>query len=353
MTGTPISSKPHTPPSGSEKVPLSPDGYATTQEIADLGGGGGGSFPDYTGSGSPEGVITADTGESYVDTTNGALYWFSGADGDNTGWIGGSLIPGPPNVAGFFWDGFDGYTAVVGSIGAPSSLTDINALGGTDNRLVFQSGFANEDGLQNLKLQLGSTGQFSWAWAADGSTSLPGTITGTDSPFLVQGPSAGTAILTTPDAVAGTTNGIYFNPGAAADGLQRVLIELGSTGQFEWGFERTGLTTLPGPISTAPTDSHTATTAFGALTVGTPLQNTFGYDILVTCRIPVTAAVTGSSVSMGVGPTATPTVDPITGNLTAATTVDFTAYVPAGYYLSVTSTGTITLGTPTLVATPA
>lgn len=40
--GTPIAAKNHTSPlTGSEKVPLSPDGYATTDEIAALGTGGG------------------------------------------------------------------------------------------------------------------------------------------------------------------------------------------------------------------------------------------------------------------------------------------------------------------------
>lgn len=41
--GTPIGGKGHTSPLvGTEKVPLSPDGYATTQEVADLATGGGG-----------------------------------------------------------------------------------------------------------------------------------------------------------------------------------------------------------------------------------------------------------------------------------------------------------------------
>lgn len=41
--GTPIGSKGHTSPlTGTEKIPLSPDGYATAQEVADLGTGGGG-----------------------------------------------------------------------------------------------------------------------------------------------------------------------------------------------------------------------------------------------------------------------------------------------------------------------
>lgn len=41
--GTPIAGKGHTSPlTGNEKIPLSPDGFATTKEVADLGTGGGG-----------------------------------------------------------------------------------------------------------------------------------------------------------------------------------------------------------------------------------------------------------------------------------------------------------------------
>lgn len=118
-----------------------------------------------------------------------------------------------------------------------------------------------------------------------------------------------------------------------------------------FAIDGTSLGFIPVGSAATPTDSHTATAAFGALAVGTPKQNTLGYDILVTGRIPVTVAVSGS-LNLGVGPTATPTVDPMTGTITAVTTVDFSAIVPNGYYLSVTLTGTLTLGTPVIVATP-
>lgn len=118
-----------------------------------------------------------------------------------------------------------------------------------------------------------------------------------------------------------------------------------------FAIDGTSLGFIPVGSAATPTDSHTATAAFGALAVGTPKQNTLGYDILVTGRIPVTVAVSGS-LNLGVGPTATPTVDPMTGTITAVTTVDFSAVVPNGYFLSVTLTGTLTLGTPVIVATP-
>jgi hypothetical protein len=55
------------------------------------GGGGGGSYDPNTasnlsGSGSPEGVVTATVGQHYTDTMNGVTYWKMTGSG-NTGWV--------------------------------------------------------------------------------------------------------------------------------------------------------------------------------------------------------------------------------------------------------------------------
>lgn len=64
------------------------------------GGGGGGSWPTYSGDGSPVGVVSATAvGQTYADTTNGAV-WISSATGD-TGWVSvGGYNPavGPGNT---------------------------------------------------------------------------------------------------------------------------------------------------------------------------------------------------------------------------------------------------------------
>lgn len=99
---------------------------------------------------------------------------------------------------------------------------------------------------------------------------------------------------------------------------------------------------LASGFSSTPTDSHTATTAFGtSLTLGTALQNTAGYDILVNIVLSVTVAAS-ATVVMGIGPTSTPTTD--TAISTFSITGDFTlcAYVPNNYYLLVNKTGTLT-----------
>lgn len=103
----------------------------------------------------------------------------------------------------------------------------------------------------------------------------------------------------------------------------------------------------------APTDSHTATAAFGQVAFGTPLQNTAAYAIGVTITAAVASATAGVIV-LGVGPTATPTTDTIIPAFTTAVLeiISFSAIVPAGYYLSIAHTGTISVGTPQSVATP-
>lgn len=106
-------------------------------------------------------------------------------------------------------------------------------------------------------------------------------------------------------------------------------------------------------LSSSPPDSHTATVAFGALAVGTPLLNSLGYDVLVSGTITITSATAGS-LKLGVDSAAAPTTDPITGSITTATAIiiSFSAHLPDGYYLSLQSAGTIALSAPTIVVTP-
>jgi hypothetical protein len=240
-------------------------------------------FPDFTGSGIPEGVQVANFGQWYEDTsgTTSGLYLFQGTDGTSTGWIQvfgtSDLIPGVTQ------QGTNTFLLV--ATNGLFKLSDVLGLTGSANGLTYSAGAA--DGDQILELQLGSESSpdwpFTWSWNADGSTNFPG------------------------------------------------------------------------PISTAPIDSHTATTAFnaspGPLAIGTPLQNTLGYDIAVNVSIPV-SLTTGGSLNVGVGPSATPTVDPFTPALSTATTVDWSGIVPENYYLLFTTSGTITAGTPVVQVTP-
>lgn len=109
---------------------------------------------------------------------------------------------------------------------------------------------------------------------------------------------------------------------------------------------------LSGGLCSTPTDSNTATTAFGtSLTLGTAIQNTTGYDIIVNVGLSATAATTATIV-MGVGSTSTPTTNTVIPSFSAACAFTITAYVPNSYYLLVNKTGTLT-STNNIVVTPA
>ncbi len=99
-------------------------------------------------------------------------------------------------------------------------------------------------------------------------------------------------------------------------------------------------------LKTAPPASNTATTGFGSIAIGTALQNTLGYDILVNISVNATVA-TGATIVMGIGSTNTPTTNAVTGSFSTGLTSSFSAIVPAGYYILVNTTGTITVGSIT------
>lgn len=109
----------------------------------------------------------------------------------------------------------------------------------------------------------------------------------------------------------------------------------------------TGQLTKAAGIQTAPTDSSTATTAFGAtLTTGTPVQNTLGYDIYLNVSGMALVGAPGTVV-LGVGPTSPPSTNDVTPTLAGTGLVSFGAVVPNNYYVLVDVTGGVTI--PTVV----
>lgn len=101
-------------------------------------------------------------------------------------------------------------------------------------------------------------------------------------------------------------------------------------------------------VSTQAVASATATSTFGSLVVGTGRQNTATYAILVNVSMVITAA-TGATIVMGIGSTSTPSTNTVVTTFTvaAAATYSFSGFVPAGYYMLVNTTGTITVGSIT------
>jgi hypothetical protein len=107
-----------------------------------------------------------------------------------------------------------------------------------------------------------------------------------------------------------------------------------------------------GSITTAPVSSSLATAGFAtSLTAGSAVQNTTGYNLLVTISCNITSS-TAATLVMGVGSTSTPTTNTVVASFTAAAVAvyNFSAIVPNNYYLLVNTTGTIVVGSITLVA---
>lgn len=104
-------------------------------------------------------------------------------------------------------------------------------------------------------------------------------------------------------------------------------------------------TAFVGTALAAPTASASV-----SLTAGTAYQNTSGTNVVISGVINITAAV-GGSINLGMGATSTPTTQPISPALSTALLLPFTARVPNNYYLLIQTSGTITVGSITAIAT--
>jgi len=87
-------------------------------------------------------------------------------------------------------------------------------------------------------------------------------------------------------------------------------------------------------LITAPAASQAS-----SLTLGAAYQNPFGYDVVLTVYLAITAATAGT-IQIGVGPTNTPTQQTVISGLTlgALAIIPLTIYLPKDYYALVTLT---------------
>jgi len=139
-----------------------------------VAGGGGGSFPTYTGSGSPQGVQNAAAiGNTYQDTVRGGI-WVAAATGMN-GWlmVGGFQPATGTLTAGVFETSATNASAyLLAEPSAAAALTDILALQGTGNGAYWTVGAS--DGEQSFLVLTGSTGQFLLSFSQLGVLQVPG-----------------------------------------------------------------------------------------------------------------------------------------------------------------------------------
>lgn len=91
-----------------------------------------------------------------------------------------------------------------------------------------------------------------------------------------------------------------------------------------------------GTVSTAPPASASV-----AVSLGTPIQNTLGYDAMLVVFVKITAA-TGASLLAGTSSSATPPVNPYVAADSLTGVVPIPLYVPSTYYGVVSTQGTIT-----------
>lgn len=142
---------------------------------------GGGSFPTYTGTGSPQGVqASVSPSDSYLDTTNGGVYYANNplATSPNA-WqaaVGAADLTTSTPVPGLILDTSIDYVSLLadGAQTAGVALTDTLALAGSFNGLYY--GTDGFDGDQSLSIRLGAAGAFTWSFNPDGSTGFPGAL---------------------------------------------------------------------------------------------------------------------------------------------------------------------------------
>ena len=253
--------------------------------------------PIQHGAGTPLGsVAPTATGYLYRDTTNGALYVALGTS--NADWVicGGQQdvgVGGVP-IGVLVQTGLPTYGALVALVGGDSNIAML-----TDNLALFPGNSMNgvqwigdgTDGEQYLRIQVGPNGSgFVLRFNNNGSFQLP------------------------------------------------LSLGLGITAPTEYGV----FATNPGP------DPASTTAALTSVAVGSAWQNTLDYDVLVTVTLVVTAA-TGASLAAGVDSSDTPTTVPVVGSFSTATAavIPLSFKVPAGQYLEIDSSGTITIASTT------
>jgi hypothetical protein len=159
-------------------VVLTPIAWLLSDGTGGGGGGGGGSFPDFTGSGSPEGSQTATVvGQTYQDTTTGAIYFYNGTPPSDTGWWAGATVVEDFGTTAMSGIGVNTALSVLEIVGPPDGggvrLTDSPGAFGSGDGIYLNS--TGTDGGQTIEFLLGDAA-FEWDFTAAGLSEFPGPI---------------------------------------------------------------------------------------------------------------------------------------------------------------------------------
>ncbi|GIW59747.1 MAG: hypothetical protein KatS3mg087_0813 [Patescibacteria group bacterium] len=232
----------------------------------------------YNTAGSPEGVLTANTGALSMDTTNGTLY-VKTDDGDNTGWV--NLATGSSSP---FTDGgtitYLTDTAEDFAVGATNSLTAPFSVDVSTNTVRIGSG-ATANGTLNMYASDGDTGSIAYT-TSDGWSFTGGTITSdstiTASDFICTDCLDFTELS---DTLALDANTTITQDGSEAlefvnNGTSNTIIDLQSTGDFVIQDNDTDFFTISDTRVITYDYNGTTTTAFNfnanSLTTGNGLD---------------------------------------------------------------------------------
>jgi hypothetical protein len=121
-------------------------------------GGGGGGFPTHTGTGSPQGVVSAAAiGETYQDTVRGGIWVAGGTGTGHWAQIGGRDPATGALVAGVFVDAPSNAGAwLIAEPSANAALSDVAAFAGSGNGVFWAA--SPTDGTQTFSVQVGPGG---------------------------------------------------------------------------------------------------------------------------------------------------------------------------------------------------
>lgn len=171
------------------------------------GSGGGGSWPDLSGAGSPVAAMidpaTTGVGKTYLDTTSGAVYLVVNAIGTPTWCLVGGEVNADVDAEGVV---LGHGAALVGAslVGPQIVISDIDGYNGSGDGITWL-GVAGGDGHQRVRIRLGAVGvPKDTFFNADGSVNIgSGTIGPDDLDWSAAGDAYFTnngIILKSPDA---------------------------------------------------------------------------------------------------------------------------------------------------------
>lgn len=228
-------------------------------------------------------------------------------------------------------------TANSASVSGPITGTAITGTTGTFSGNILANS-ASVPGSLSAASHLGGTAAFTGAITAS-SASVSGSLSAVTGAFTG---AVSTTGLTGTTAIF--TNALTANSASVSGGLSGSSLSIsGTTGpQFNSLGLGIAAASVVGTFATVPPASASVQTQLGTnLQLGVAYQNTLLYDVRVTIFLSISVNTSGA-ISLGVGPTNTPTQRVIEGGVTTVGFLPITFKIPTNYYALLSIAGTVT-----------